>query len=99
MIEINVNGADIEVKDQLYCNKQGTYMRRDGSIQELKPNEIQDWIRRVREFNFFRQKNLSRSASMNCIEMIMYVVEKQGHCRNRMSHVFDMLAITFFFFY
>lgn len=63
MIEINVKGSNIEVKDRLYCNKQGAFMRRDGSIQALKPNEIQDWIHRVRNLNLFRhfyQKYLSK---------------------------------------
>ncbi|XP_053382861.1 schlafen-like protein 1 [Mercenaria mercenaria] len=46
VIEIIVRGAHIEVKDQLYQNKQGVFIRRDGSVQELKAHEIQEWTRR-----------------------------------------------------
>ncbi|XP_060562522.1 schlafen-like protein 1 isoform X2 [Ruditapes philippinarum] len=46
VIEIIVNGEVIDKKDVLYQNKQGVFMRCDGSIQVLKGAAIQEWSRR-----------------------------------------------------
>ena len=42
-----VNGGLISKKDVLYHTKKGVFMRRDGSIQELKAPDVQEWQRRV----------------------------------------------------
>lgn len=98
VIEIIVYGGNIEVRDTMFCTKQGVFIRRDGSVQELKAAEIQEWMRRMKqsEIDILKnnEKNLQKELMQGAekLEEKNKVIEKKENDLQRMKSENNQMA-------
>lgn len=85
VIEILVNGANMQMKDRLYSTKQGVFIRRDGSIQELNGGAVQEWARRhfETELNKLRKIEGSLQNEIAVTQNKVQILEDQLRTKER----------------